>query len=114
MMLSLSDVLKLPPTTEMCAMTLPFSEKDVCSSLRMDIIKRTEERWIWFSKTRQLDDELGERFGTLVYLPQEIRYRIFLLVMDCHLDVLERQCDIDGIVFRICIRGDTDAPARWR
>ncbi len=114
MTLSLSDVQKLPPTTEMCAMTLPFSEKDVCSSLRMDIIKRTEERWIWFSKARQLDDELGERFGTLVYLPQEIRYRIFLLVIDCHLDGIELRYFLDGMSSRICNRGDTDAPARWR
>ncbi|CAD6564839.1 MAG: hypothetical protein ASARMPREDX12_004455 [Alectoria sarmentosa] len=111
---SFAEFQKYPTTTDIYAMTLPFSEKDACLSLKMEVIKRTKERWIWFSTARQLDDKLGERLGTLVYFPQEIRDRIFLLVIDCHFDDLERRYCLGGASPRRCHRLETDAPARWR
>ena len=99
-------------------MTLPFSKKDVSLRLWRETIERTQQRWIWFSKARQLDHMLGERLGTLVYLPQEIRDQIFLLVIDSPFDELERERERHRYVYgresRICHRKNTDTPTRWR
>ena len=46
-------------------------------------IKTTAKRWVWFSNTRKVDDERGERLGTLGYLPPEIRQKIFRIIYEC-------------------------------
>ncbi len=45
-------------------------------------IKTTAKRWVWFSNARKVDDERGERLGTLGYFPSEIRQEIFRIVYE--------------------------------
>ena len=65
------------PSNSDFAMTLPFKASKVSQELRAAIIKRTKNRWAWFSRAEDLDEERGTQLGTLGYLPWEIRQKIF-------------------------------------
>ena len=58
------------------AKTLPFNDSDVSREVRAMILKRTEQRWIWFKKAEELDEARGTKLGTLGFLPWEIRQMI--------------------------------------
>ena len=65
------------PSDSEFAITLPFKARKVSQKLRAAIIKRTKDRWAWFSRAEDLDEERGTQLGTLGYLPWEIRQKIF-------------------------------------
>lgn len=58
------------------AKTLPFKDSDVSREIRATILKRTEQRRVWFSKAEELDEERGTKLGTLGFLPWDIRQMI--------------------------------------
>ncbi|KAF6223705.1 hypothetical protein HO133_000548 [Letharia lupina] len=61
-----------------CAARISFS------GMKAKCIKRTRERWTWFSSARRIDDKCGERLGTLIYLPWEIRQKILKVLFEDH------------------------------
>ncbi|KAM0804818.1 hypothetical protein BDR22DRAFT_817885 [Usnea florida] len=96
--LRLAELQDYPTLDDRYAATLPFKggaakcdclsmwEPRKCSciptpSVRAKCIKRTGERWAWFSSARDLDNTYGERLGTLHYLPWEIRQIIIEMLL---------------------------------
>ena len=65
-------------------MTLPFSAGKVSSEFKARVVERTKERWSWFSYAQYMDKESNTRFGTLGYLPSELRRRIYDLLQFDH------------------------------
>lgn len=63
------------------AVTLPFKQQDVSRNLFEHAIDQARRRWAWFTKSRELDAGRGTEFGTLGYLPWEIRQQIFEVVL---------------------------------
>ena len=62
--------------------TLPFKRRNASQNLFVLAIDQTRKRWVWFTKSREMNDKAGTELGTLVYLPWEIRQQIFKAVLN--------------------------------
>ena len=69
--------------------TLPYMDEILGTSLIDRNIQRSCNRWSWFAHAEEIDNERRERYGTLRYLPHEIRDIIFGMLLD---DILEFFC----------------------
>ena len=74
------------PSNLLLAKTLPFDVYEVPNELQVSL-ERTKQRWAWFTKAKDHDEERGTQLGTLGYLPWEIRQKIFGNIFDGCFDV---------------------------
>ena len=72
-------------------------------------VKRTRARWSWFTRAEKVDKENGTGFGTLNYLPYEIREMIYFLVLDEHIqDITEALVWGDSLYQNPQVAGEAD------
>ena len=74
------------PSMSDIAQTLPYSYYSghywEPEHLLAACLQRTRQRWTWFSKAEDQDDERGTQLGTLGYLPWEVRQMVFENLFD--------------------------------
>ena len=60
-------------------MTLPFDQNRLPRYMTDNVLSRVRQRWVWFSKAKELNPSLG----TLSYFPAEIRSYIWKSLLQC-------------------------------
>ena len=100
-MTSMCKKLQKTFTTTDYAITCPFDIKSLphFSMLKVKTLKQTRARWCWFDKASKDDKVAGTRFGTLRYLPYEIRQQIFQIVLEFYFDEVDEQLEQQLSIF---------------